>query len=85
MVLRRAFWCTRSGVRGGDVPFGARSLDSAADGAVPGQQGVTSSEDASGFLYPRIEHLHDPFLMRDMALAVDLVLKKVSEGDRIVV
>ncbi len=49
------------------------------------QRGVETYEDAKLFFRPSIEHLHDPFLMKDMDLAVTRIEKAVKNGERIMV
>ena len=48
-------------------------------------RGVESPEEATAFLAPGLEHMHDPFLMRDMDIAVDRVLEAIDRDERIVV
>lgn len=49
------------------------------------QRGVKTYEEAKRFFRPHLDHLHDPFLMKDMDKAVDRILKAVSLGQKIVV
>jgi len=49
------------------------------------QRGVETFDEAKKFFRPHLDHLHDPFLMKDMDKAVDRILKAVSLGEKIVV
>ncbi len=49
------------------------------------QRGIETSEEAWKFFNPKIENLHDPFLMKDMDLAVKRLDKALKEGERIMV
>lgn len=49
------------------------------------QRDITTYEEAERFFVPRLEHLHDPFLMRDMDAAVERLHKAVTGGQRILV
>lgn len=49
------------------------------------QRGIDSFEKAKHFFRPGLEDLHDPFLMRDMDLAVDRLQKAIAEGEKILV
>jgi single-stranded-DNA-specific exonuclease len=42
-------------------------------------------EEIEAFLYPRFEHCSDPFLMADMEIAVERILKALSQGESLVV
>lgn len=48
-------------------------------------RGVTTFDEAKQFFRPKLEHLHDPFLMKDMDKAVDRVLLAVEKGEKIMV
>jgi single-stranded-DNA-specific exonuclease len=48
-------------------------------------RGICEPEAAHKFLYPKIEDLHDPFLMRDMRAAVDRVKRTIAAGERILI
>ena len=37
------------------------------------QRGITDFEQAKRFFRPQLNHLHDPFLMKDMEKAVDRI------------
>jgi single-stranded-DNA-specific exonuclease len=48
-------------------------------------RGLGSLDDARRFLSPRLEDLHDPFRLADMAPAVDRILAAIAARDRIVI
>ena len=48
-------------------------------------RGVTTYDEAKQFFRPKLEHMHDPFLMKDMDKAVDRVLLAVEKGEKIMV
>lgn len=47
------------------------------------QKGIDSKEKAEGFLRPKMSDLHDPFLLKDMAEAVELVNKTIQQNGKI--
>lgn len=49
------------------------------------QRGITNYDAAKDFFRPSIQQLHDPFLMKDMNLAVQRVLKAREHGEKILV
>jgi single-stranded-DNA-specific exonuclease len=49
------------------------------------QRGLSDPEEASRFLDPRIEHLHDPLALAGMAAAVERVMGAVARRERIAV
>ena len=49
------------------------------------QRGITSFEEAKRFFRPQLTDLHDPYLMKDMELAVDRVLQAFSRNEKILV
>lgn len=49
------------------------------------QRGVETLEDARAFLHPKLQHMHDPYIMKDMHKAVHLVLTSLEQGAQIVV
>ena len=49
------------------------------------QRGITTFEDARRFFRPSLEHLHDPFLMKDMDKAVDRILRALRSHERILI
>ena len=48
-------------------------------------RGYTSPEAARGFIHTGIESLHDPYLMKDMDLAVQRIARAVKDGENITV
>ncbi|MBD3240122.1 MAG: single-stranded-DNA-specific exonuclease RecJ, partial [Chitinivibrionales bacterium] len=48
-------------------------------------RGLRTYEQCERYFNPRLEDLHDPFLFRDMAQAVDRVGAAIGEGEKIVV
>lgn len=49
------------------------------------QRGVKDFEEAKHFFRPQIEDLHDPFLMKDMDIAVNRLIKAVDENEKILI
>ncbi len=49
------------------------------------QRGVTTPEEAHSFFNPRLEELHDPFLMKDMDKAVERIARAVAGGEKVMV
>lgn len=49
------------------------------------RRGVDNTEAAQRFLTPRLEHLHDPFLLKGMQEAVERIARALAHGERIVV
>jgi single-stranded-DNA-specific exonuclease len=49
------------------------------------QRNISSSEEAKAFFNPSLEYLHDPFLMKDMNIAVDRISAAVKKNERILV
>ncbi|HYF31342.1 MAG TPA: single-stranded-DNA-specific exonuclease RecJ [Chitinophagaceae bacterium] len=48
-------------------------------------RGIETFEGARHFFRPDLSHLHDPFLMKDMELAVQRILSAMDSGQRILV
>ncbi len=48
-------------------------------------RGIESYDDAFHFFRPSLEHLHDPFLMKDMTPAVERILAAIEAGERVLV
>ncbi|HEX5483169.1 MAG TPA: single-stranded-DNA-specific exonuclease RecJ [Terriglobia bacterium] len=48
-------------------------------------RGLSDPAQASRFLQPRFEHLHDPFLMRDMSAAVTRLEQAISAKEKILI
>lgn len=49
------------------------------------QRGVKDFDEAKHFFRPQIEDLHDPFLMKDMDIAVNRLIKAVDENEKILI
>ena len=49
------------------------------------QRGVTTFEQAKSFFRPQLSELHDPFLMKDMDLAVKRIEEAIGNGENILV
>ncbi|MBQ3845247.1 MAG: single-stranded-DNA-specific exonuclease RecJ [Bacteroidales bacterium] len=49
------------------------------------QRGITTYDEAKNFFRPSLEHLHDPFLMKDMDKAVDRLQKAMNDGEKILI
>lgn len=49
------------------------------------QRGISTFEEAKKFFRPQLEELHDPFLMKDMGLAVARIEMAVSQNENILV
>ncbi|MBW2650740.1 MAG: single-stranded-DNA-specific exonuclease RecJ, partial [Deltaproteobacteria bacterium] len=48
-------------------------------------RGITTPDDAKKFLFPSLEQLHNPFLMKDMERGVDRIVEAISRKEKIVV
>ncbi len=49
------------------------------------QRGITTFDQAKKFFRPSLEDLHDPFLMKDMNLAVSRIHEAIAAGEKILV
>jgi single-stranded-DNA-specific exonuclease len=49
------------------------------------QRHISSAGEASAFFNPSLDYLHDPFLMKDMNIAVDRISTAVKKNERILV
>jgi single-stranded-DNA-specific exonuclease len=49
------------------------------------QRGVYTFQDARAFFRPKLEDLHDPFLMKDMDVAVNRINNAIKENEKIMV
>jgi single-stranded-DNA-specific exonuclease len=49
------------------------------------QRNITTPEEADTFFHPNLEFLHDPFLMKDMNLAVDRLSTAIKRNEKILV
>lgn len=49
------------------------------------QRGIKTYEEAERFFRPKLAHLHDPFLMKDMEKAVARISKAIAAGEKILI
>ncbi|HEY4656054.1 MAG TPA: single-stranded-DNA-specific exonuclease RecJ, partial [Cyclobacteriaceae bacterium] len=49
------------------------------------QRGIKTFEEARDFFRPSLQNLHDPFLMKGMALAVDRLSSAINGEERILI
>jgi single-stranded-DNA-specific exonuclease len=49
------------------------------------QRGIESFEQARIFFRPELDHLHDPFLMKDMDRAIERINRAISSGEKIMI
>lgn len=49
------------------------------------QRGISTFDDAKEFFRPDLQKLHDPFLMKDMDLAVTRIEKAMAQGEKIMI
>jgi single-stranded-DNA-specific exonuclease len=49
------------------------------------QRGIKNSEEAKAFFSPELADLHDPFLMKDMNIAVDRISTAMAKNERILI
>ena len=49
------------------------------------QRGITTFEEAKIFFRPDLSNLHDPFLMKDMDVAVQRILEAIQSGEKVLV
>ncbi len=49
------------------------------------QRGIGNYEEARRFFRPELAHLHDPFLMKDMDIAVDRIKKAIEKEENILI
>ena len=49
------------------------------------QRGIETFEQARAFFRPSLQDLHDPFLMKDMGVAVERLHKAITSGEKILV
>jgi single-stranded-DNA-specific exonuclease len=48
-------------------------------------RGITSYEQAEEFFRPKLEQLHDPFIMKDMDIAITRIEKAIAAGEKILI
>ena len=49
------------------------------------QRGITTYEAAKNFFRPELTHLHDPFLMKDMNIAIERIEEAIANNENILV
>lgn len=49
------------------------------------QRGIHTYEEAKSFFRPELSHLHDPFLMKDMDVAVDRIMDAIQAGEKVMI
>ncbi len=49
------------------------------------QRGIKTYREAEMFFRPSLDHLHDPFLMKNMEMAVERILKAIGSGEKLLV
>jgi len=49
------------------------------------QRGITNFEEARSFFRPSLDNLHDPFLMKDMNIAVDRISSAIYKNEKILI
>lgn len=49
------------------------------------QRDISTFDEAKRFFRPQLDHLHDPFLMKDMRVAVDRLFTAISNNEKILV
>ncbi len=49
------------------------------------QRGITNAAEAREFFYPSLNMLHNPFLMKDMDIAVERIHRALEKGEKIIV
>jgi single-stranded-DNA-specific exonuclease len=49
------------------------------------QRGIETFEEAKAFFRPNYEHLHDPFLMKDMDKAIDRLVRAIENNEKIII
>jgi single-stranded-DNA-specific exonuclease len=49
------------------------------------ERGITSAADAKRFFHPQLSELHDPFLMKDMNIAVERLNQAMGRKERVLI
>lgn len=49
------------------------------------QRGINTFDEAKYFFRPQLEHLHDPFLMKDMEQAIERIETAIAKGEKILI
>lgn len=48
-------------------------------------RGINSYDDAKYFFRPELKHLHDPFLMKGMRIAIDRIKRAITNNERVLI
>lgn len=48
-------------------------------------RGISSFEEAKDFFRPSLKQLHDPFLMKDMRIAIDRIMRAIRTNEKILI
>ncbi len=48
-------------------------------------RGIRDAESIKNFLYPSLHHLHDPFMLKDMDIAVERIIQSIKRNEKIFV
>ena len=54
-------------------------------GCILADRGIRTAAEARAYIRPSLDSLHDPFLMRDMGVAVDRLCQAIDAHERIMV
>jgi single-stranded-DNA-specific exonuclease len=54
-------------------------------GRLLAKRGVKNKEEARTFFNPRLDNLHDPFLMKDMQIGVERIVKAIRQNEKILI
>jgi single-stranded-DNA-specific exonuclease len=49
------------------------------------QRNIATFEEARRFFRPSLDHLHDPFLMKGMAAAIDRIKTALQDGEKVLI
>ena len=49
------------------------------------QRGISTAREAKAFFYPSLNDLHDPFLMKDMDIAIDRIEQAIHKKEKILI
>ena len=49
------------------------------------QRGINTFDEAKSFFRPNLSYLHDPFLMKDMDIAVERILEAIRNGESVMI
>jgi single-stranded-DNA-specific exonuclease len=83
MALRAARWIERGALPGAVLALQSELGVSQLTARVLAARGFADAAAANAFLHPRLDDLHDPFLLADMRQAVDRLRRAVAQGEKI--